>query len=482
MSVRIAASLAGLIALAIATAAGHATAATFTVNDAADTTDGTCGTAVGECTLREAIEDAVATAGRDTIVFDASVFPLGGVTNVITLTSPLPLIADGAGTVVDGVGAGVLLNGGNSVQEGLVFTSPPDVPLVKVTVANVLLSGFTGTAVDICGGGPPGCDTADVTGALVRNVVVNASVKGIAVSGRVNTKPRVVDSVALNVSLASGIQLFGAQSLIGARVERCTSRSVGGNGIILGAGESNVGATVLDSVAAQSGASGVLIFSQQDVTKAKVANVVTSDNDELGIHVRAAGNNTGASLSHVVASGNGTGGVLLTGDTAILAPALLDVVADHNVSTGISFSGLVTGGKITDTTAVANTGQGIEATSGVTGLGTDGTKITAVTAAANAGGIQLRATASKLQQVRADCNTGSGITLFEGGGGNTVTKSAAGANGSAGITVIDSSSNAVQKNVALGNGGNDLDDNSPACDANVWKSNVFRTGSQPCVQ
>lgn len=54
------------------------------------------------CTLREAIESAVATAGRDTILFDAGVFPSGNGTAAIDLASPLPMIADPAGTVLDG--------------------------------------------------------------------------------------------------------------------------------------------------------------------------------------------------------------------------------------------------------------------------------------------------------------------------------------------------------------------------------------------
>jgi CSLREA domain-containing protein len=121
-------AVAALVALVLTATPWHARAATFTVNSAADTADGFCGAAVGECTLRETIESAVAIAGRDTIAFDPSVFPRGAGTNIINLASPLPRIADAAGTVVDGAGAGVFINGGNNVQDGLVFTSPPGVP------------------------------------------------------------------------------------------------------------------------------------------------------------------------------------------------------------------------------------------------------------------------------------------------------------------------------------------------------------------
>ena len=193
--------------------------------------------------------------------------------------------------------------------------------------------------------------------------------------------------------------------------------------------------------------------------------------------MRADRNNTDPSISHSVASRNGTGGIEIAGATGVLAPVLVDVVADLNGVAGIRFSGPVAGAKISRTTAVANS-VGIETTGG----DTTAAKISAVTMAGNDGeGMLLRATASRLQQVHADGNEGSGITLFEGGGGNTIKKSTAGANGGAGIVLTDSSANVIQKDVALGNATTDLRDDSPGCDSNSWKSNVFRAGSQPCI-
>src|SRR5215470_13141930 len=81
----------GVCLLALATTAR---AATFVVNSTADTTDGSCDVAVGGCTLREAIEAAVATPGRDTIHFDPAVFPHGPTPVPIVLASELPMIAD----------------------------------------------------------------------------------------------------------------------------------------------------------------------------------------------------------------------------------------------------------------------------------------------------------------------------------------------------------------------------------------------------
>src|SRR5689334_13245296 len=118
-----------LLILLLAAVATSARAATFIVNSAADATDGSCDSSPGGCTLREAIEAAVATPGRDTIAFDGSVFPKGPPFAQIVLTTPLPIIADPAGTVVDGGHGGVEIIGNGSVAEGLVFASAPGMPL-----------------------------------------------------------------------------------------------------------------------------------------------------------------------------------------------------------------------------------------------------------------------------------------------------------------------------------------------------------------
>src|SRR4051794_171803 len=89
---RLHAAVAGLL-LSLAVTA-HAAAATFIVNSKADGSDGACSAAAGGCTLREAIEAAVAAAGRDTIRFDATVFTPGMHPVRISLASALPVIAD----------------------------------------------------------------------------------------------------------------------------------------------------------------------------------------------------------------------------------------------------------------------------------------------------------------------------------------------------------------------------------------------------
>lgn len=471
---------AGIVLMfALTATASHARAATFTVNSAADTTDGTCGPAVGACTLREAIEGVVATPGRDTIAFDPIVFPAHGA-NAISLTSPLPVIADTAGTVIDGAGAGVTLIGGPGVGPGLVFASAPGLPLAKVTVANFVALSFTGTAVHICGGAPPDC-ADDVTAALVRNVAVSgAGGDGIRIAGGVVKKAQVIDSVVSRAG-GCGIRLFG-ESLLGPRVQGSSALDSGScGGVLLKATGGITGATIVDSLAVRGAGPGIAV-SGQDVTKAKLDHVVASDNGGVGIVVRADRNNASAKISDTLVTRNGNAGMELASDTAETTGATLEsVVADGNTFQGINFSGLARGAKITRTAVVGNTDHGIDATSGMTTVGISGAKISDVVAADNNDGFILRAGASVLQDIRAGANVGTGITLFEGDGGNTIAKNTTGGNGRNGITLIDSLANVIQKNVALGNSSTDLRDDTPGCDANIWTANVFGIKSDPCI-
>ena len=105
--------------------AGPAQAAPFSVTNTADS---------GEGSLRQAIGDANASAGEDTIDFDPS---LSGQT--ITLGSQLPAVTDGAGLVIDGGSAKITVSGNNAVRVfavGLPTISGAKLTLNNLTVAN----------------------------------------------------------------------------------------------------------------------------------------------------------------------------------------------------------------------------------------------------------------------------------------------------------------------------------------------------------
>jgi CSLREA domain-containing protein len=104
-------------------------AAAFTVTNLNDS---------GAGSLRQAITDANAAAGADTITFSVS--------GTITLGSILPNIADAAGLTMDGTGQTVTISGGNLVRVLWVNTS---LTLNNLTIAN----GFAGNGGGIFNGG-----------------------------------------------------------------------------------------------------------------------------------------------------------------------------------------------------------------------------------------------------------------------------------------------------------------------------------------
>jgi CSLREA domain-containing protein len=453
-------------------AASPARAATFVVNSKTDATDGSCAPAPGGCTLREAIEAAVATAGRDTIRFDASVFPHGAVPVLIPLGSALPVIADPAGTVIDGSGASVRIFGGDAIEDGLVFASAPGVPLTKPTVANVSVDSFTGDGVAICGGLPPTCD-ADVTNAVVRNVFVNGTGRsGITIVGRVVKKAQVIDSVTFQTT-SNGIALV-AGTLIDARVEGSTASRSGLDGILVAAGD-QTGSVVVDSSAAriEEGA-GIRVFALGDVAKLKIADAVTFRTGDSGISVQGE-KLLAPSVSDVLTSGAQLSGVEFDSIETTTAPAIERVVADANGFSGIRTTGPVSGGAISDAHIYRHDGPGIGVASA------DGIALSRVLSAENSTGIALFGARSVIDRVHVSTN-GLGIFVADGDG-NMITRSASTANdeSEAGIEIRDDShGNVITQNFALGNGV-DLFDSNLNCDANVWSDNAFGTRSDPCI-
>lgn len=112
--------LASLLAMAFAGTAPIQTARaapiTYTVNLTTDSGDGTCD--AGSCTLRDAILNANANLGDDTIIFNP------GLTGSIALVSSLPNIAENL--VIDGAGAKIAITGNNfrilTINSGIIVT------------------------------------------------------------------------------------------------------------------------------------------------------------------------------------------------------------------------------------------------------------------------------------------------------------------------------------------------------------------------
>jgi len=449
-------------------AASPLSAATFRVNSTADTDDGVCGSAVGGCTLREAIVAAVETAGRDTIRFAPDVFVPGPESVRIELGSELPVIADPAGTVIDGTGASVRVTGNGTITNGLVFASAPNVGLGKVTVQNVSVQGFAAHGIHICGGVPPECG-ADVTGALVRNVVAaHCEGTGIRVEGRVNKKPRVLDAVTFATGY-DGILLSGLQSMIGARVQGSTATRCGRSGIALRA-DTQTGSAVLDSFGIKCVESGILVSDDGATTKPTVANVVVFDSRE-GVAMTN-GRLVAPTISNAVATNNEVGVKISAVDGT--AALVTKVVADGNVVHGINVEG-GSGATIARARVVNNGFSGIATETSVD------LDVADVMAMGNQTGVTLGSSNGVVTRVNASVNRGHGIDV-QAPGGNLVIDNLTLANGiySSGIMIEQGSGgNVVRENVALGNTFDLYDDNLD-CGTNIWTANVFTAGVYPC--
>jgi hypothetical protein len=384
---------------------------------------------------------------------------------VIALGSALPLIADPDGTVIDGKGANVTING-SALARALSFDSAPGVPLEKVTVANLVIVNVAGPAVHVCGGVPPSC-AEDVGGVLLQNVVVGGATDGINVHGRDVSKSRVLGCLVSNSP--GGILIEAKRDLLGARVQG-TSVHGAGFGIYLLGIERAIGATVVDSLATH-GSIGIVVQGT-DTSGSKIADVVTAATAE-GVRVVADGTTTGTTITNAVVSGYSSHGVELYGTGGIGGATVRRVRADGD-GLGMVATGPLDGATFQDLVLVGND-VGLD----LGNPSASNAKVSDAAAVDGEVGVLVVGGRNKLKNVHAAANDDHGIVVG-GGGGNVVEKSHATGNGDFGIGLV-SDGNVVRSNVALGH-GQDLRDDTPDCGANVWQKNVFQRGSQPCIR
>lgn len=473
-----------LIVGALVACVAETRAATFVVNSTAATDDAVCAVAAGGCTLADAIQAAVATPGRDTIAFDPVVFPLGapGV-----ISTEFPAITDAAGTVIDGVGAGVVLDvsgGGNGIGglNGLLFASGTGAPLGGVTVANLTVRGYTASGILVCGGAPPVCDQ-DIAGVLVQNVVVeDNTLAGVQITGAAVTKVRIVNSVASRNG-SSGFECAASQSLTGTQIAGSIARDNGSAGFDFQATFDTIGTSITDTVAVHNGAFGIGLGAERHLAKVKLTRVAAVMNQSFGILLEALEDIASTTIATSTANNNMIFGVRVAGSTRTAGVTIKDVIANGNLG-GIVLSSdnLVTGAKLTNAVALGNQNSGIT-------LGADiaviGNTITGGAVTRNGGhGIHIEGSNNVVQRVRAAGNTGDGIHLgAQFGVGNKIQKCSSTTNDGHGIFVaIGSTGTIVQKNVALGNDANDLFDENPGCGGNIWKQNVFTALNDACIR
>jgi CSLREA domain-containing protein len=168
---------AGAFALAVPSAAQ---AANFEVNTLADEAPdaGGCEPLPGDCTLREAIQDADATTEDDEITFQS------GLTGTITLTLGALVVNDANGLAINGPGAGSLAVSGDDTSAVIYAQETPGLTISSLTLTNgtYLLGGalgvFPGADVTLdraavtdsyalIGGGIFGGDTLTITNSTI---------------------------------------------------------------------------------------------------------------------------------------------------------------------------------------------------------------------------------------------------------------------------------------------------------------------------
>jgi hypothetical protein len=161
---------AGLGVTAALGAGSTAHAANFTVNSTAEPGDGTCDPSPGQCTLRDALDDAAANNNAptvDNILFDSSV------TGTITLNgTQLPTIDEPL--YIDGPGANALTVSGNDASRILSMNTPDG---TDVTVSGLTLTGGRASGVPGGIGGAIYTVTADLT-------IRDSTISGNSASGQ----------------------------------------------------------------------------------------------------------------------------------------------------------------------------------------------------------------------------------------------------------------------------------------------------------
>jgi parallel beta-helix repeat protein len=301
----------------------------------------------GPGSLRQAIDDSNAAAGKDSIAF-----AIGTGAQTISPLTALPALTDTAGTIVDGssqpgfaAGTPVITIDGTSAGTG---TNGLQVQGGLSTVLGLAIQNFDGDQIEISGGG-----NDSVLGCVLIGTGADPSGDGIEV-GAPNCRiggPAIGDRNVIGANLSdSGINVLGA-----------------GTGAII---ENNViGANAAGAAATPNG-TGILVTDANGVT---IINNLISGNDGDGVTLTGSANNTILRGNRIGTDANGTGdlgnggnGIALsnTGGVGPLGVQLGDAGAPNiiafNDGAGISISGTGTNNAISGNSIFSNTGLGID--------------------------------------------------------------------------------------------------------------------------
>jgi CSLREA domain-containing protein len=325
-----------------------AQAATFTVTKAADTADGSCDAA--DCSLREAISAANATAEADTVVVPAGTYMLSlagagedlNASGDLDVTQPVTISGAGAATtIIDGNGSvvmervldvvsatadttltGVTIQNGDSTPDGGGIRAAAPLTLTNAAVSQ--------NASDTGGGGIQSDATVTLTNVTVSDNASGTGGGGISSSGSVTLSDTVVEGNSSGAG-GGGIAASAGLSLTDVAVTGNTA-STGGGGISASADLTLTNVTV-NGNSAGSGGGGITASALLTLTNVTISGN-TADTGGGGITAGAGGtlNNVTITANTADDDGNGTGdgGGISLGVAVSLANTLVARNADDS--------------------------------------------------------------------------------------------------------------------------------------------------------
>ena len=469
-----------------------AASATFTVTTAADS---------GAGSLRQAIMDANASGGFDTIEFDAGAFPVNNPATIMPAT-PLPASTDPASLEVDGTGAGVIIDGSaaGAGAPGLEFYTSAGVGLTDVQVRSVTIQNFTAEGILVCGGAPGVCGDdvgntvisfVDVTGNGAEGIAVygqdiggttlsdctssgNGSAGILLLATQQLTTTEIMDCELENNG-TQAMQLRGVNNLAETSVVRVSAMGNPNDGLWLRSPSGIITATVITDYEASDVATGLHFDAGLSVSDATVTSADLNGNT-TGMKVESAsGNISSMTFDEIATSNSDSHGMLFDTDAAISNVAITDCTSNDNGDKGIEVvaGNGVTNFAITDCSTSGNTNHGINVRPGAGGDITD-LALRDVVANGNGNyGINPNTGGTNLvrftiENVDASGNASSGI-YANGAGGDIVDAMVSGltASNNAGDGLDMATSGAItgatiSEGTFTGNGDNGLEIDGPA--------------------
>lgn len=261
-----------------------ASAAVYTVTKIADTNDGTCDS---DCSLREAVTAANATADNDTIIFSG----LFNSPQTITLSGTEIVFANNGTLTIFGTGADKLTVSGNNASR--IFASGAN---VVVNISNMRFTGGNGVGATNTGRGGA---IYNVGGTMViSNSIItgNTGNTGGGLNNAASTGPAVNGNLTLincevsnNTSTSSGgsMQNFSTSTvtIINSTFRNNTSGGSTGGGAIQANGTMNISNSTFSGNNAPGGSGGAITFNGTAINFNNVTMVEnTATNNGGGFH------------------------------------------------------------------------------------------------------------------------------------------------------------------------------------------------------